>query len=393
MKLIVKSARRLLGCMLLVSLFSCRDSLNVENGGSAPEETLRQYIDEVVSGNDQIQGMMVHLESPALGLSWSGASGVSDIKTGAELRPEQPFRIASVTKTFVAASILRLFEEGKLSLDDPITKYISAEHAGILTNGGYQPEAITVRHLLTHTSGLFDYALGSQVYATKVKNDPGHRWTRTEQLQGAMEWGRPYAPPGKEFHYSDTGYILLGEIIEKLTDKSLALGIRDLLDFSRLGLSNTWLESLEEAPPGIPDRAHQYLNDADIYDWDPSCDLYGGGGLASTTSDIARFYYQLFNGKVFSQPSTLDTMLEKTKFPEGQQPSKQDYRMGIELINIYGTDAYMHTGYWGVQAVYLPKYDTAIVINFITGGNIFIIKKIISMVDSMHSGKQEAGNS
>ena len=81
---------------------------------------------------------------------------------------------------------------------------------------GYDLNKITIRHLLTHTAGLFDHA-GSNTYIEKVFADPFHEWTRTEQVQGCVDWGDPLFEPGEQFSYSDTGYILLGEIIENVT--------------------------------------------------------------------------------------------------------------------------------------------------------------------------------
>jgi D-alanyl-D-alanine carboxypeptidase len=109
-----------------------------------------------------------------------------------------------------------------------------------------------------------------------------------------MKGGKPYGAPGKVFSYSDTGYILLGEILERQTGGSMAAALRNLLGYQRLGLRSTWLETLESAPKGVLDRAHRYEGDHDTYTDDPSYDLYGGGGLASTVRDTALFMRALF---------------------------------------------------------------------------------------------------
>lgn len=279
-------------------------------------------------------------------------------------------------------------EEGKLKLDDPISNYISAEHLNILKSGGYNPDQIKIRHLLSHTSGLFDYAVGSKSYVTEVKKNPAHRWTRTEQLEGAMKWGKAYGAPGEKYHYSDTGYILLGETIETLTKKPMPQALRELIGYQRLNMNATWFETLEEAPVGIQDRVHQYLDEIDTYNWDASIDLYGGGGIVSTTSDIARFYSQLFQNKVFANPATLDTMLTKIVFPatpDKEEPSRReaDYRYGVEVIQIFGMDIYLHTGFWGTQVAYVPKHNAAIAINYIKGDNLFFLKRVILMIKDM----------
>ncbi len=101
-----------------------------------------------------------------------------------------PVLVASNTKTFISVSILKLWEQGRLDLDDPIAMYLPGEYVELLRGDSYDPEAVTIRHLLTHTSGLFDFA-DSDIYTDEIMADPKHRWTRAEQLEAAMEWGDP----------------------------------------------------------------------------------------------------------------------------------------------------------------------------------------------------------
>ncbi len=374
---------------------SCKESGASQKADASPAETFQNVLNEVVAQNKDVPGIMLHVEAPGLNISWNGAAGVSDVETGTPIQANQPFRVASVTKTFVATAILRLWEEGKLSLDDPISKYISETHTEILKRGGYDPDKIKIRHLLSHTSGLFDYAVGSRSYVDAVKQDPKHRWTRTEQLQGAMDWGKPYGAPGSQYHYSDTGYILLGETLEQVYGKPLATALRELVGYERLGLSATWLESLEAPPTSTGDRVHQYLDETDTYDWDPSIDLYGGGGIVATTSDIARFYYQLFQNKVYTNAATLDSMIQKISFPAKPQTEKTrkgprrepDYRFGVEVIEIFGQEVYLHTGFWGTQVAYIPNLNASVAINFIKGDNLFLLKRIILMIKDMEEAE------
>src|SRR5262245_39742058 len=91
-------------------------------------------------------------------LRWTGSAGHAALGSQAALDPDAAFRIASVTKTFTAAAILRLVEQGGLGLDDPIAEHVAPATAALLRRGGYDPDAIRVRDLLMHTSGLYDYA-------------------------------------------------------------------------------------------------------------------------------------------------------------------------------------------------------------------------------------------
>jgi D-alanyl-D-alanine carboxypeptidase len=142
------------------------------------------------------------------------------------LTPGRPFRIASNTKTFTAAATLRLVEQGAIGLDDPLAERASPELVALLRQDGYAVDAITIRQLLQHTSGLYDYAEDPNDEA-EVTADPGRRWIRADQVREATRLGDPLGPPGQQFAYSDTGYILLGDIIERATGKTLGAAYRD----------------------------------------------------------------------------------------------------------------------------------------------------------------------
>jgi D-alanyl-D-alanine carboxypeptidase len=330
------------------------------------EAKLQAILDSVVEAG-ATPGIMMRLDAPALDLSWSGVAGVADVETGAPLRRDQAVRIASNTKTFVAAATLRLWEDGGLGLDDPLSLYLPAEYAEILAGDGYDLEAITIRHLLTHTSGLYDYA-DRDLFIEAILADPLHRWTPAEQLELAVEWGDPYGPPGEVYRYSDTGYVVLGLVLEAADGRPLSEVIRQRLGLDRLGLSHTWWETMEDPPAGAGDRAHQYLGERDTYAWDPSFDLYGGGGLVSTADDLGTFIRALFVGGVYRDAATADTMLTTVDGAKagpdlsGSPMVPGRYRMGVEVRDLGGLTLYMHTGFWGTLAAYFPEQDIALAI-------------------------------
>lgn len=262
--------------------------------------------------------------------------------------------MASNTKTYVAAGVLRLYEDAKLRIDAPIASLLSKESIETLRRGGYDPDVITVRHLLTHTSGIFDYAM-STPYQEAVFGSPTRRWTREEQLRFAVDKGQPYGAPGTVFKYSDTGYILLGEIIERVSGKPLAEALRTLLNYKGNGWNETWLETLEPEPAGVRPRAHQYFGTVDTYAWDPSFDLYGGGGLTATMRDMAGFTRGLFEGKVYRKKETLELMLS-----EPPVPTERSYRYGIYSRLIGGERAIGHTGFWNTFSFHFPELNATI---------------------------------
>lgn len=319
---------------------------------------LQKALSAEVAANPSLPGELLHIDAPKQELNISLAAGLFDRESKRPLDSHEVFRVASVTKTFTAASILRLYEQGKIKLDHSINLYLPKEYNSILDAGGYPTNVITVRQLLNHTSGIYDYARAAQYYAA-VQSDPKHRWTRMEQVQSAIKLGKPYFETGKGYHYSDTGYILLGEIIERVSGKPLAQAYRKLLDFKKLKLNETYLETLEPTPAGVKPLSHPYLGETDTIGFDPSLDLYGGGGLVSSTEDLARFYRALFEGKVFRQASTLEVML--TVPPTNEKSPGGAYAMGISRRNIAGNVCWGHTGFWGTSAYHCPDANVTIV--------------------------------
>jgi D-alanyl-D-alanine carboxypeptidase len=275
-----------------------------------------------------------------------------------------PVRIASNTKTYVAAAILRLVEEGRMGLDDPIAAHLEDSTVELLISDGYLPEEMTIRHLLTHTSGLFDHS-DSQKYGDAIVADPQYSWTREEQIEKAVEWGEPWGAAGEIYTYCDTGYVVLGRVIESVSGQPMPTAVRELLRFDELGLDATWWETLEPVPDGVPDRAHQFLDDLDTHGFNPSFDLYGGGGLAATVTDMAVFYRALFTGRVFSDPATAGLMLTTVEDAQPRPDADESalppgtYRMGVWVQEIAGTTVYAHSGFWGTAAIYAPELDLA----------------------------------
>ncbi len=323
---------------------------------------LQHALESTLAATPQFPGMLLHVDAPRLSFSWSGAAGLADRATGRLLTPNDEVRIASVTKTFTAAAALRLVERNQLSLDTPITRYLPSTYAKLLVSGGYDPERITVRQLLRQTSGLADYA-DTDAFDDAVRAHPSHRWTRLEQVRFALDHGKPVAAPGLVYHYSDTGYILLGEVIERVSRQTLAAAYHQTLRFRALGLDHTYLETLEPEPANRPPRAHQYYAGLDLNQVDASFDLYGGGGLVSTMDDLSRFYRALLRGHVFTRRSTLRKMLSipATNVDDADDASPGDgYGMGIYQLTAEGVVCWGHDGAWGTFAFHCPALDLTI---------------------------------
>ncbi|HVB27995.1 MAG TPA: serine hydrolase domain-containing protein [Mycobacteriales bacterium] len=263
------------------------------------------------------------------GERWSGARNVD---------PDACFRIASVTKTFVAAAVLRLHEDHRLDIFAPLPP--SCEGTDQLAAAGADLTVLTPLHLLAHTSGLPDHSADPDWRAAVLRH-PARRWTRGEQLAQALHQSL-LGPPGEVFSYSDTGYVILGALIEQATGLPLGQALRAVLGYAELGLSDTWFERGDTAPATPPPRMTQYAGETDVGTLDCSIDLFGGGGLISTTRDLAHFAGQLMRGDVLRHRSSLDIM----KHP-GTHAGRAEQGLGLFQLDPAGEPLWGHTGFWG----------------------------------------------
>lgn len=337
------------------------------------QNVFQEKIDSIYEKNKDAIGILVHVEAPNQNISWSYAKGVSDLTTKELLNPQQPVLIASNTKTYVSAAILRLVELEKISLDQSIKYLLSKNTQKLFEDDGYNLEEITVKHLLSHTSGIQDYA--NQSYFDFVLQNPNYNWTKEEQMKRAVEVGTPQKV-GENFLYADINYLLLTEIIEQKTKKPFYKSMRDLLKFKELGLSKTWFINLEKYPNQTLALAHQYStkNNMDSYLINPSWDLYGGGGYASTVKETALFYQNLFQGKIIKNQKVLDKMSTYVL-----PIDKTDYCLGISntLYADLGFRVYAHGGFWGTDALYSPETNATISVFTLQQDKSYLINPVI----------------
>ncbi|MCX7175305.1 MAG: serine hydrolase [Proteobacteria bacterium] len=254
------------------------------------------------------------------------------------------FRTASVTKTFTATVTLRLAEEGRVALDAGLSTYLPGEiceRIHILEGISYGSR-ITIDQLLSHRSGIFDYATDPRFFA-QVAAAPNRRWSPLDLLNEALNDRKPYFRPGEGLAYSDTGYVLLAMIIESVTGSSLASAYRKhLLD--PLALEHTYLEGRE--PPVNWPVSHAYAGAVDTFGLDPSFDTFGGVGLVSTAADLDRFISNLLGGSVFAARDTLRLMMEGTDAPPGSGTRKTRSAAGLSEFSIAGKPFWGHLGHW-----------------------------------------------
>lgn len=326
--------------------------LGIENLG------FQKVLDSIYAKNPEAVGILAHVELPTRKVSWSGAAGFSDKENKTPLVPNDPALIASNVKTYMSAAILRLVEMGKIQLDEPIEKLISDKTAKLFSKEGYDLKTITVAHLLSHTSGIFDY-VNADLFFAKLKSNPNYHWTRESQLKLATTGGDPLGAAGSIFSYADTNYLLLGEILERFTEKSFFSAARELLRYEKHNLNHTWWADLEERPDFARKRVHQYSGAYNLnsYKMDLSFDLYGAGGMVATSKDLARFCQLLFEGKLFDDPKTAKLLYHKMPTKDGKESK---YFMGISQGEVNGMKAFGHGGFWGSVVHYIPELNASI---------------------------------
>ena len=167
--------------------------------------------------------------------------------------------------------------------------------------------------------------------------------------------------PEDVFNYADANYLLCTEIIENTTNKPFYESIRELLKYEEFGFLNTWFPTLESKPKQTKPLVHQYWGEKnwDSHNQDISWDLYGGGGIATTTKELAQFSYNLFNNKIIKDVNTLNLISTPIQTKDGKD---NKYGLGLSLGEVNGYTSYGHGGFWGTVVLYFPQLDTSIAV-------------------------------
>lgn len=268
------------------------------------------------------------------------------------------FRTASVTKTFTAALVLLLSENRLLALDNPISTYLNndiTKRIHIFEGVVYGPH-ITIAQLLSHQSGVFDYATDPR-FMQHVASSPKKRWAPRDLLNEAINFGAPYFRPGNGVAYSDTGYVLLAMIIEAVTGFSLAAAYKKYL-IDPLNLQYTYLEGNE--PTSNWPLSHAYAGRIDTSTFDPSFDTFGGGGLVSTAGDLDYFITSLLGGLVFASKDTLQLMMSGIDLLTGTGTRKMRSASGISAFSIVDHQFWGHLGHWNSFMLHSIDKDISI---------------------------------
>ena len=295
------------------------------------------------------------------GSAWQGVSGVANVVAKTPVTPTTSFAIASVSKTFTAALVLALAQDGTVDLDTPVRTYLPE----LKVNAG-----ITVRQLLDHTSGLRDYFFHPSIDHALLR-DPSRHWDAADSMKYV---GKAYFKPGDGWHYSNTNYLVLGMLAERLGEAPLGDQIRTRF-LEPLGLRHTWYQPTE-TPTSAVARGYRFESTAkgarpiDLSDGSafmPFTSVVtaagGAGGLASNSSDLARWARALYAGSALDEAS-VDAILGDISRTAPYKP-RVPYGLGVQRLDIDGAPTLGHSGrLLGFRSAvrWLPEEDIAIAV-------------------------------
>lgn len=326
------------------------------------ETQLNDVVNKIARKRRNQSPIQVHVSAPRQGIDYHSPYS----------KPDQPFHTASIGKVFTAVLILRMVERGMIRMGQSIADLLDAEVLKDLFvyRGVDYAKQVTVAHLLNHTSGVADYFSAAiqpgYTFQQYVVHHAEKLWTPSTLLDITRQFQQPIAKPGERFHYSDTGYILLGLIVQQVSGHSFHSQLHDEI-FDPIGMENSYLAfySQPKAQP-TPSILPMYLNDVDISKFQSlSCD-WAGGGVISTPVDLVRFHRALYADKLVSHAHLRQMVNCVHKFRSGLW-----YGMGMmevhfdEFFFLLGGLPRMqgHIGILSTHMFAIPQQDIHVVIN------------------------------
>jgi D-alanyl-D-alanine carboxypeptidase len=346
--------RMVLGALalaLLLAVGGCRTLPDTE-ASTTSAQTLQSTLDK--------WRLRADIPAVVLGVAdsdgtWMSASGTLERAGTTPVTTEARFRIASITKVFVSVVVLQLVQEGKLDLDDPLSRHLP----------DYREQRVTIRQLLNHTSGIPDYSM-SDGFNKELLNHRERQWTAAEVLALVKDTEPDFAP-GTDYAYSNTDYILLGEVIGEISGRSWAQEVRRRI-LDPLNLDSTHIAGFERVPEPVIPGYFDADNDGDVENietggpW-PALETSEGpaGAMISTAPDLLAFGDALFHERLVSEP-TLRAMVADGPY----HPRFSNYGLGLEILRPdYRTTMWGHGGFVpGFKSAlwYVPSRDAVIVV-------------------------------
>ncbi|MGW9684553.1 serine hydrolase domain-containing protein [Flagellimonas sp. 2504JD1-5] len=340
--------------VLVTVLIAIGSIINAQSKSEQITELLQDHL--IDKGKRPVHNIMVYIKDGINNFEYHNGLGIRG-RDKTPIDKDHQYRIASITKTFIATLILQLYEEGKIDLDNSILNYVEGyklidiKDLHVYKKENYT-DSITVRMLLNHTSGIADvFTDASFRWNLSVFFHPSKQYDPVSFMRKFSKYRlnkKPHNFPGKGFSYTDVGYMVLGFIIESVTGTDLPTVLRNRI-LEPLNMKNTYFEYYEP-PTGNGKHIDAYLNRINMtkkvntsYEW-------AGGGLISTTKELGVFFEKLFTHQLFKQRETLDLMTDISQAAE----FGADYGLGITKYTFNNNTFYGHSGFYGSLTAYSP---------------------------------------
>ncbi len=318
---------------------------------------LQGVVDRTLVSGVGIPGISAAIQTPDG--TWTGVAGDASVSPARPVAADTPFAVASVTKTFVAAVVMQLVEEGRLSLDDRLSRWVSG-----IPNGS----RITVRQMLQHTSGIRDI-FDSPRYVRLVEGRQGHVWTFSE-IKALI--GAPLFAPGAGWRYSNSNYILLGRIVERVTGMGIARAIRTRI-LGPLGLRDTWFQGAESQDQQVAMGYHRvngrwkaYGDGTGLRPYTSMATfVWAAGAMVSTPADLARWARALYGGTVRTAKG--GRILSAASVRLMTTFNDRKYGLGTRKTTLGDRVAWGHGGSldgFETSMWYLPRIDASVVVTW-----------------------------
>jgi D-alanyl-D-alanine carboxypeptidase len=287
-------------------------------------EQITSSFRKLVNADEKIHNAYLLVHSDRSGFHLNLAEGETETGSGSSIpaHSEQPVYMASVGKLFTAVLLGMLCEQGKLKFEDRIADILDAELLkGLhIFKGEDYTGQIQLKHLLNHTSGLHDYwedkSAQGEGMLDRILNEPERAWTPREVITWSKENLKSHSAPGKGFHYSDTGYHLLGLTVEAVTSLPLHTALNRYI-FEPLEMKQAYLlqhsQPMKESP--YP-TAGVYIGETNAIHYRSLSVDYAGGGVTAPVEDLLKFMQALVHGQLISA-ETFDRMDDCAKFSIG----------------------------------------------------------------------------
>ncbi len=321
-------------------------------------------VKDIVKSNKQIKNCVLFVASGDGKFTWSGAAGIANHAGQVPMTKDTPVYLASVTKLYIATAIMKLYEQGSLHLEDPMSKYLPNDLIKGLNvyQGKDYSDEITIEQLLSHTSGIPDYydekGKDGKTLFEIFKENQQRQWSVEDQIARVKNDLISRSKPGEKAFYSDTNYQLLGKLIEAVTGKPLQTVLNEFL-FVPLNLRHTWL---------VSDSALKFKSSvftADVFSKNENISkmrsntfYWADGGIVSTVEEEVIFLKSLSTGHII-KPSTLALMHHWNSI-KNTGPFKYGFgtmRFAAPSIVCKALPVWGHSGSTGSFLYYSPGKD------------------------------------